>query len=133
LPIIDCQEKVLELVETVLRTLNYVPYKEIASLNLHLKNSVAAADWETMGHLLHFFLKIISINATLRDAFRELLILETFLHIVQNFSFSPAGASAVTAPPEISHFPLQIASALLLLLFHRHNATGLFSCAWICC
>jgi hypothetical protein len=83
---VEVQEKVLELVEMVLRVLNYVPYKEIASLNLHLKNSVAANDFGTMQRMLHFFLKIISINATLRDAFRELLVLDTFLHIVQTYS-----------------------------------------------
>ena len=76
----------LELVEMVLRTLNYVPYKEIASLNLHLKNSLAAQNFDAMERLLHFFLKIISINATIRDAFRELLVIEAFLHIVQTLS-----------------------------------------------
>ncbi|KAL3072845.1 hypothetical protein niasHS_017819 [Heterodera schachtii] len=85
----DVQDKILELVESCSRLLNYVPYKELSSLNSHLKTAMVVTmtrNFEAAERFLHFFLKIISVNAAMRDAFRELLILETFLHIMQQHS-----------------------------------------------
>uniref|UniRef100_A0A914HM60 WD repeat and FYVE domain-containing protein 3 n=1 Tax=Globodera rostochiensis TaxID=31243 RepID=A0A914HM60_GLORO len=102
------QDKMLELVELCSRLLNYVPYKELSSLNSHLKSAVVTAhNFEAAERLLHFFLKIISVNSAMRDAFRELLILETFLHILQQHS------SEGTAQTQVRRV-LQLAMDLLI-------------------
>lgn len=77
------QKKVLEIVEFVLRELNFVPYKELTALNTHLKQLMQSGDYLSLRCFLCFLFQILPINISVKDAFRELSILETFLNIVQ--------------------------------------------------
>uniref|UniRef100_A0A915E805 WD repeat and FYVE domain-containing protein 3 n=1 Tax=Ditylenchus dipsaci TaxID=166011 RepID=A0A915E805_9BILA len=80
---VKVQEKVLELVEFVLRELNFIPCKELTALNVHIRKASIAADYEHLERWLRWLFQILPVNANVKDAFRELLVLETLLQIVQ--------------------------------------------------
>lgn len=69
--------------EYVLRELNFIPCKELSSINHHLRRAIQEKDSERLALYLHFLFGILSINVHIKDAYRELLHLETFLAFVQ--------------------------------------------------
>lgn len=73
----------MELVENILRDLNFIPCKELTALNLHIKKCIVAKDFDSTKRFLNFLFEILPINIYIKDAYRELFILETFLSIVQ--------------------------------------------------
>lgn len=72
--------------ENVLRDLNYIPCKELTALNQHIKKAFQTKDFDSTKRFLNFLFEILPINIYIKDAYRELLILETFLYIVQQSS-----------------------------------------------
>jgi hypothetical protein len=78
------QTKTLSLVEFVLRELNFIPCKELSSINAHLKRAIEERDFERSALYMHFLFGILSINVHIKDAYRELLHLEIFLGYVQS-------------------------------------------------
>ncbi|KAI6233884.1 Beige/BEACH domain protein [Aphelenchoides fujianensis] len=83
---IPVQKRVLSIVEFVLRELNFIPCRELTVINNHLRRTVKEKDFEQIELYLHFLFGIMPINLHIKDAYRELLHLETFLNIVQSHS-----------------------------------------------
>ncbi|KAI6229287.1 Beige/BEACH domain-containing protein [Aphelenchoides besseyi] len=79
----DVQKKVLNIVEHILRDLNFIPCRELTAINNHLRRAAKEKDFDHIELYLHFLFGILSINVHIKDAYRELLHLETFLNIVQ--------------------------------------------------
>ncbi|CAD5218465.1 unnamed protein product [Bursaphelenchus okinawaensis] len=77
----EVQKKTLSIVENVLRNLNFIPCKELTSINNHLKTAIKENDIDRIELYQHFLFGIISANVYIKDAFRELLHLESFLSI----------------------------------------------------
>lgn len=73
----------LTLVEFVLSELNFIPCKELTAVNTHLKQAMASQNYDMAKFYLDFLLRAVAVNAHVRDAYRELLHLETFLNISQ--------------------------------------------------
>lgn len=65
-----------------------MPCKELTSLNAHLKQTFQSNDYVSLRRFLWFLFQILPVNINIKDAYRELLILETFLNVIQTYSMS---------------------------------------------
>lgn len=79
------QRKILELVEYVVFHLNHVPCKELIALSVLLKTQTTAGHLECCVLALQSAFRILSANSLLKDAFREVGLVETFTWTVMHF------------------------------------------------
>uniref|UniRef100_A0A0N5AD46 BEACH-type PH domain-containing protein n=1 Tax=Syphacia muris TaxID=451379 RepID=A0A0N5AD46_9BILA len=77
------QVKILELVEYVMFHLNYVPCKELIALSVFLKTQTSANELCSCILVLQSLFRILSANSLLKDAFREVGLMETFAWIIE--------------------------------------------------
>ncbi|VDK47130.1 unnamed protein product [Anisakis simplex] len=79
------QRKILELLEYVVFHLNHVPCKELIALSVLLKTHTAAGNLSCCELSLQSAFRILSANTILKDAFREVGLVETFTWIMIHY------------------------------------------------
>uniref|UniRef100_A0A914D3K7 Uncharacterized protein n=1 Tax=Acrobeloides nanus TaxID=290746 RepID=A0A914D3K7_9BILA len=77
------QHKVLEVVEFIMRSLNFIPCNELTAIKVHLREAFASGRFNQCNVYLKFLFGIIALNVHVKDAFRELLHLDEFIRMVQ--------------------------------------------------
>uniref|UniRef100_A0A914ZRD5 WD repeat and FYVE domain-containing protein 3 n=1 Tax=Parascaris univalens TaxID=6257 RepID=A0A914ZRD5_PARUN len=79
------QKKILELVEYVVFHLNHIPCKELIALSVLLKTHTSGGSLACCELSLQSAFRILSANVLLKDAFREVGLVETFTWITMHF------------------------------------------------
>ncbi|VDN90901.1 unnamed protein product [Brugia pahangi] len=91
------QRKVMELVEYVVLHLNHVPYKELIALSVLLKTEILDNGLGCCVLFLQSAFRILSASALLKDAFREVGLVEsltwTVLHFISTEKIRPLSES----------------------------------------
>uniref|UniRef100_A0A1I7VIR8 WD repeat and FYVE domain-containing protein 3 n=1 Tax=Loa loa TaxID=7209 RepID=A0A1I7VIR8_LOALO len=81
----QAQRKVMELVEYVVLHLNHIPCKELIALSVLLKTEISDNGFECCVLFLQSAFRILSANALLKDAFREVGLVESLIWTVLHF------------------------------------------------
>ncbi|KHN76238.1 WD repeat and FYVE domain-containing protein 3 [Toxocara canis] len=81
----EVQRKILELIEYVVFHLNHVPCKELIALSVLLKTHTEGGNVACCELSLQSAFRILSANVILKDAFREVGLVETFTWITMHY------------------------------------------------